>query len=145
MEEQKSKFCVKDCNCTESGLSLSILMSNGCLKHSFCENFSEKNNKIREKVLPIKGVCSIKKCYKDNMKNKINSGCLDCKKFSIEENGFLKNKIDLLIRCLNTYCSFGKNNVDLKCLDCIQSRIFSEKKQTWVQFRGGKDLKGNNF
>ena len=147
MEEQKSKFCTRDGVCIVSGLSKSVLMSNGCTKFSICTQFNEKNNKIKEKVIIIdNSSCLNKKCAKGVDKNKVDSFCLECRDFIIsDKNIYLKNKIEVLLRCLVEYCFNGKNCIDISCLDCFRCRVYSDKKNKWVEFRGGKDLKGNNF
>lgn len=143
MEEQRFKFCLKDDVCNKSGLSRRILKLNGCTKHCSCEDFVQKIEKIKEKVLLLKNyTCSKKKCTKDFIVKKVNLSCLDCRNLvnSIDSNS--KN-IEVLVRCVDEYCNKGKNTIDLECIDCEKFRLFNDK--IWVEFRGGKDLKGNNF
>lgn len=145
MEERKSKFCAKCGICEKSGLSKMVLMSNGCTKYLECEDFFERNEKIKEKVIGLNSSCFAENgCYKDG-KLKVNSNCYDCRDFQTLANGNLFKKLDLHMRCLDEYCQYGKGLIDKTCLDCAKCRIYSEQKQVWVEFRGGKDLKGNNF
>lgn len=143
MEEQRFKFCLKEDICSKSGLSRRILKLNGCTKHSCCKDFTQKIEKIKEKIVLLKNyVCSKKKCNKDFTTKKIGLSCLDCRNLisSTEPNS---NKIEVLVRCIDEYCSKGKNSIDLECIDCEKFRLFNDK--NWIEFRGGKDLKGNNF
>ena len=145
MEEKKSKFCTKDNSCAESGLSKRILKSNGCTKHESCSNFFEKDNKIQEKIQRIEASCTNKKCHKDPNVKKVNTSCLGCRNFSISDGSNLINVFETLSRCLDEYCGFGKNCIDASCMNCERLRLYDDVKGRWVEFRGGKDIKGNNF
>ncbi|MCK9440310.1 MAG: hypothetical protein M0Q13_02700 [Methanothrix sp.] len=145
MEEQKSKFCVKDSVCNISGLSRRILKSNGCTKYESCNEFCEKNNKIKENILNIKAACKTKKCYKGSNIKKVKSSCIECRNFKISEDFNLNNLLEILSRCIDEYCFKGKSNIDFSCIDCDKLRLFNDNSSRWVEFRGGKDLKGNNF
>jgi hypothetical protein len=143
MEEQRFKFCLKEDVCNKSGLSKRILKLNGCTKHSSCEEFIQKIEKIKEKMLLLKNyVCLKKKCTKEIDIKKINLPCLDCRNL-VSSTDSNSNKIEVLARCVDEYCSKCKNILDLECIDCEKCRLFNDK--IWVEFRGGKDLKGNNF
>lgn len=146
MIERKSKFCAKFGICKKSGLSRMVLMSNGCTKYAECDDFFERKEKIKEKVISLKSSCfADNSCHRDEKKSKVDSGCLDCRDFQILSNGNLCRSVEFHLRCLDEYCQYGKGAMDDKCLDCSMCRVFSDKRQVWVEFRGGKDLKGNNF
>lgn len=145
MEEQKSKFCVKDGVCSNSGLSRRILKSNGCTKYESCNEFCEKNNKIQESILKLNSACKTKKCYKNSNIKKVKSSCIECRNFRISDDSNLNNLLEILSRCIDEYCFKGKNSIDFSCIECDKLRLFNDDSGRWVEFRGGKDLKGNNF
>jgi hypothetical protein len=137
MEELKFRFCAKAGSCNKSGLSLMILMSNGCTKCDDCEQFFEKKEKMREKILKINSSCtSVNGCHKLR-KGKPDSACFDCRNLSISNQSNTENKLDYHARCIDGYCSSGKTEIDINCLECKKCRIFSERKRIWLEFRGG--------
>lgn len=138
-----TKHCLRAKICEKSGLSKLVLCTSGCTKYAECEDFLEKNDKIKDKILRVNAGCTKVKCNRDG-RERCKDDCVDCQGFKLDEQN-RKRALELHARCINEYCYNGKKEIELKCLDCIECRLFSIDKQAWTSFRGGKDIKGRNL
>lgn len=138
-----TKHCLRCKICNKSGLSKLVLSSAGCTKYRECEDFLEKGEKIKDKVLNLKAGCLKEKCIRDDRK-RCKDDCIDCQGFKIGEKNF-ERSVEMHTRCVNEYCYRGKKEIGIECLDCIECRVFSVDKHAWTNYRGGKDIKGRSL